>query len=139
MGSITRFGVSLDSELLNRFDAFWAERGSPNRSEAIRDLIRTALVAREWEESSALAAATVTLVYDHHKTGLARKITGIQHDAHHLIITTMHVHLDHHNCLEVLVLKGPPGELKALAERLVSTKGVVFGSLSFATTGENLC
>lgn len=139
MGNTIRFGVSLDSELLERFDALCAQRGYETRSEAIRDLLRNTLVEQEWEDSGKDIAATLTLVYDHHKSDLAQKVTNAQHDAHHLIITTLHVHLDHHNCLEVLVLKGPGAEVRGLAERLIATKGVMFGRLSLATTGANLC
>ena len=139
MGNTIRFGVSLDSELLERFDALCAQRGYETRSEAIRDLLRNTLVEQEWEDSGRDIAATLTLVYDHHKSDLAQKVTNAQHDAHHLIITTLHVHLDHHNCLEVLVLKGPGVEVRGLAERLIATKGVMFGKLSLATTGANLC
>lgn len=139
MGTTIRFGVSLDSDLLARFDALCDERGYQTRSEAIRDLIRNTLVQQEWEETKADVAATLTLVYDHHKSDLAQRLTDAQHDSHHLIITTLHVHLDHHNCLEVLVLKGSGEEVKAFAQRLISTRGVMFGKLSLATTGENLC
>lgn len=139
MGNTIRFGVSLDSDLLERFDALCDQRGYQTRSEAIRDLLRSTLVERDWEDSGKDAAATLTLVYDHHKSDLAQKLTSAQHDAHHLIITTLHVHLDHHNCLEVLVLKGPGSEVRALAERLIATKGIIFGKLSLATTGADLC
>ena len=139
MGTTIRFGVSLDSDLLKKFDALCFERGYQNRSEAIRDLIRSTLVRQEWENNDSDVAATLTLVYDHHKSDLAQKIMNAQHDHHHLIITTLHVHLDHHNCLEVLVLKGPGADVQSLAERLIATKGVMFGKLSLATTGENLC
>ncbi len=139
MGNTIRFGVSLDSDLLERFDALCGQRGYETRSEAIRDLLRNTLVEQEWEDSGKDIAATLTLVYDHHKSDLAQKVTTVQHDAHHLIITTLHVHLDHHNCLEVLVLKGPGAEVRALAERLITTRGVMFGKLSLATTGANLC
>ena len=139
MGTTIRFGVSLDSELLERFDALCDQRGYETRSEAIRDLLRSTLVEQEWEDSGKDIAATLTLVYDHHKSDLAQKVTTAQHDAHHLIITTLHVHLDHHNCLEVLVLKGPGADVRALAERLITTRGVMFGKLSLATTGANLC
>lgn len=138
MGTVTRFGVSLDAGLLEKFDALCEERGYENRSEAIRDLIRNALVEREWEDAAAPLAATLTLVYDHHKSDLAQRIMAVQHDAHHLIVTTLHVHLDHHNCLEVLVLKGPNREVRELARRLAATKGVIYGKLSPATTGKNL-
>jgi CopG family nickel-responsive transcriptional regulator len=139
MGSTIRFGVSLDSDLLARFDALCDERGYQTRSEAIRDLLRNTLVQREWENTDQDVAATLTLVYDHHKSDLAQKVTNAQHEAHHLVIATLHVHLDHSNCLEVLVLKGPGKDVRELAKRLVSTKGVLFGKLSLATTGENLC
>ncbi len=138
MSTITRFGVSLDSTLLEQFDVLCAEQGYPNRSEAIRDLIRSALIRKEWEQEEAEVAATLTLVYDHHKSDLAQKMTNAQHEQHHLIITTLHVHLDHHNCLEVLVLKGEGNEVRELAHRLTSTKGVKLGKLSLATTGEKL-
>jgi CopG family nickel-responsive transcriptional regulator len=131
--------VSLDSDLLERFDALCDERGYQSRSEAIRDLIRNTLVRQEWEDEGHDVAATLTLVYDHHKSDLAQKMTNAQHDAHHLIITTLHVHLDHHNCLEVLVLKGPGHEVRDFAKRLISTRGIMYGKLSLATTGENLC
>ncbi|MDR2488536.1 MAG: nickel-responsive transcriptional regulator NikR [Desulfovibrio sp.] len=139
MGNTIRFGISLDSELLDRFDALCARRGYQTRSEAIRDLLRNTLVTQEWEDDGTRSAATLTLVYDHHKSDLAQKISNAQHDAHHLIVTTLHVHLDHYNCLEVLVLKGICAEVRALAERLISTKGVIYGKLSLATTGANLC
>lgn len=139
MGSTIRFGVSLDSDLLERYDALCEQRGYQTRSEAIRDLIRNTLVQQEWEDSNQNAAAVLTLVYDHHKSDLAQRITNVQHDYHHLIVTTLHVHLDHHNCLEVLVLKGPGGDVRGLAQKLIATKGVMYGKLSLATTGENLC
>ena len=139
MGSTIRFGVSLDSDLLERFDALCDQRGYQTRSEAIRDLIRNTLVQQEWEDSQQEIAATLTMVYDHHKSDLAQRITNAQHDAHHLIDTTLHVHLDHHNCFEVLVLKGAVEDIKSLGQRLISLKGVMFGKLSLATTGENLC
>ncbi|MDL2279791.1 nickel-responsive transcriptional regulator NikR [Desulfovibrio sp. OttesenSCG-928-G11] len=138
MGSTIRFGVSLDSDLLERFDALCDQRAYQTRSEAIRDLIRNTLVQKEWEDSNKEIAATLTMVYDHHKSDLAQRVTGVQHDFHHLIITTLHVHLDHHNCLEVLVLKGPGAEVRDLGQRLISTKGVMYGKLSLATTGEDL-
>ena len=139
MGNTIRFGVSLDSDLLERFDALCDQRGYQTRSEAIRDLLRSTLVEQEWRDSGQDIAATLTLVYDHHKSDLAQNVTNVQHDAYPLIITTLHVHLDHHNCLEVLVLKGPCADVRALAERLIAAKGVMFGKLSLATTGANLC
>lgn len=138
--SLVRFGVSMDKGLLDRFDRLIAEKGYPNRSEALRDLVRQNLVEEEWraENPEGELAATVTLVYDHHVNGLDALLNEVQHDHHALILAATHVHLDHDNCLEVLLLKGSAPELKSLADRLTSLKGVKFGRLTLATTGRNL-
>lgn len=138
MGKLTRFGVSLDEELLEPFDALCAVKGYSNRSEAIRDLIRKALVAEEWHQADGQGAGTLTLVYDHYKNDLARRLTQMQHDEHDIIIATLHVHLDHHNCLEVLILKGEAARVRALADKLISCKGVKHGTFSGTTTGQDL-
>lgn len=138
MGKLTRFGVSLNEELLEPFDALCAVKGYSNRSEAIRDLIRKALVAEEWQQADGQGAGTLTLVYDHHKNDLARRLTQMQHDEHDIIIATLHVHLDHHNCLEVLILKGEAARVRALADKLISCKGVKHGTFSGTTTGQDL-
>lgn len=138
MGKLTRFGVSLDEELLEPFDDLCAVKGYSNRSEAIRDLIRKALVAEEWQQADGQGAGTLTLVYDHHKNDLARRLTQMQHDEHDIIIATLHVHLDHHNCLEVLILKGEAARVRALADKLISCKGVKHGTFSGTTTGQDL-
>ncbi len=138
MGQTIRFGVSLDSDLLEKFDRLCEEKSYQTRSEAIRDLIRNTLVQKEWEDATGELAGTLSLVYDHHLSGLAQRLTEIQHDAHDVILSTLHVHLDHHNCLEVLVLKGPADQIKRLAERLISTKGVKHGKLGLTTTGQLL-
>lgn len=138
MGKLTRFGVSLDEELLEPFDALCAVKGYSNRSEAIRDLIRKALVAEEWHQADGQGAGTLTLVYDHHKNDLVRRLTQMQHDEHDIIIATLHVHLDHHNCLEVLILKGEAARVRALADKLISCKGVKHGTFSGTTTGQDL-
>ncbi|ABB39750.1 transcriptional regulator NikR, CopG family [Oleidesulfovibrio alaskensis G20] len=138
MGQTIRFGVSLDSDLLEKFDALCDERCYQTRSEAIRDLIRNTLVQQEWEDTGRDIAGTLTLVFDHHKSDLQQRLTEIQHDEHDLIITTLHVHLDHDNCLEVLVLKGPAERVRNLAQRLTSTRGVKHGKLSLTTTGQDL-
>ena len=138
MGKLTRFGVSLDEELLEPFDALCAVKGYSNRSEAIRDLIRKALVAEEWQQADGQGAGTLTLVYDHHKNDLARRLTQMQHDEHDIMIATLHVHLDHHNCLEVLILKGEAARVRALADKLISCKGVKHGTFSGTTTGQDL-
>lgn len=138
MSKLIRFGVSLDDELLERFDRLCARRGYAARSEAIRDLIRTSLVEEEWNEGGHEVAGSLTLVYDHHTGNLSHRLTGVQHDFHSYIIASMHVHLDHDNCLETLVLKGPASELRQLAEQLIAIKGVKHGELTLATTGKNL-
>lgn len=138
MGKTIRFGVSLDSDLLEKFDKLCDDKSYQTRSEAIRDLIRKALVEREWEDAEGELAGTLTLVYDHHSSGLTQKLTEIQHDVHDVIQTTMHIHLDHHNCLEVIVLKGDAETIKKLGQKLISTKGVKHGELALTTTGKDL-
>ncbi|MDO5484270.1 MAG: nickel-responsive transcriptional regulator NikR [Desulfovibrionaceae bacterium] len=137
MGKLARFGVSLDEDLLEPFDALCARKAYSNRSEAIRDLIRKALVQEAWENGGQ-GAGTLTLVYDHHKHDLARRLMAIQHDDHDIIVTTMHVHLDHHNCMEVLVLKGETARVQALADKLISCRGVKHGIFSATSTGAEL-
>ena len=138
MGKTIRFGVSLDSELLDKFDQHCGERSYQTRSEAIRDLIRNTLVQREWEQADGDLAGTLTLVYDHHKSGLSQKLTEIQHDSHEVIQSSLHVHLDHHNCLEVIILKGDADTIKELGQKLISTKGVKHGNLALTTTGKDI-
>lgn len=138
MGQTIRFGVSLDSDLLEKFDTLCAERCYQTRSEAIRDLIRNALVQKEWEDLDGEMVGTLTLVYDHHQSDLAQRMTEIQHSSLDVIITSLHIHLDHHNCMEVLVLRGPGQEIKSTADRLISTKGIKHGQLMLTTTGEDL-
>lgn len=134
MGEIVRFGVSLDAELLARFDELCVRRGAPSRSEALRDIIREALTEDDVREDDAPAAGVLSLVYDHHTRDLSRKLTERQHMAHDRIVTTLHVHLDHDNCLEMLVLKGPAGELRALADELRAMRGVKHGTFAFTAT-----
>ncbi len=138
MGQTIRFGVSLDSDLLEKFDTLCEEKCYQTRSEAIRDLIRNTLVQKEWEDLNREMVGTLTLVYDHHQSDLAQKMTEIQHSSLDVIVTSLHIHLDHHNCMEVLILRGPGQDLKATAERLISTKGVKHGKLNLATTGQDL-
>ena len=137
MSDIIRFGVSLEKELLEKFDILIKEKKYPNRSEAIRDLIRENLVKREWVEGKEVAGA-ITLVFDHHKRDLVNILTDIQHDFHTLIISSQHIHLDHDNCLEIIVVRGKPTEARELADKLRATKGVKYGALSIATTGKEL-
>ena len=137
MSEIVRFGVSLEKELLEKFNILIKEKKYPNRSEAIRDLIRENLVRREWVEGKEVAGA-ITLVFDHHKRDLVNILTDIQHDFHTLIISSQHIHLDHDNCFEIIVVRGKPIEVSELADKLRATKGVKYGSLSIATTGKEL-
>ncbi len=138
MAEVVRFGISADDRLLQRFDSLIAEKGYVNRSEAIRDLIRDALVEQAWEAGEEETVGTVTLVYDHHVHDLSEKLTEYQHDHHEQIISTLHVHLDHHNCLEVLVIKGAARSVKRLADALIGVKGVKHGKLVMTTTGREL-
>ncbi len=138
MGDTIRFGVSLDSELLQKFDSLCEDRCYQTRSEAIRDLIRKDLVQKEWEDQNREVTGTLTLVYNHHQSDLAQKLTEIQHEALELIITSLHVHIDKHNCMEVLVLRGPVKDVRGIAQRLTSTRGIKHGKLSLSTTGKDL-
>ena len=138
MERLARFGVSLESGLLRRFDALIRDKGYTNRSEALRDLIREQLVAEEWRADPELAVAIVSLVYDHHQLDLPKRLTEAQHDHHALITAGLHVHLDQHSCLEVLILRGPGRKIRALGDRLVGTRGVKHGKVALTTTGRTL-
>ena len=138
MSHLVRFGISADERLLERFDGLISKKGYVNRSEAIRDLIRNALVEEEWDLGEAEAVGTVTLVYDHHTRDLADKLTEHQHSHHEAIVSTLHIHLDAHNCLEVVVLRGKAAEIKRLADGLIGTKGVKHGKFVATTTGDDL-
>jgi CopG family nickel-responsive transcriptional regulator len=137
MSGLIRFGISLESDLSNRFDVHLKRKGYSNRSEAIRDLIRQDLVAREWQEGGQVAGA-VTLIYDHHKRELLNKITDIQHDFQEVIISSQHIHLDHHNCLEIIAIKGAPAQAQRLADMLKAVKGIKHVTMSMSTTGKGL-
>lgn len=138
MKDLVRFGISINDSLLKRFDALIAEKGYVNRSEAIRDLIRNALVEEEWDKEDAETVGTVSLVYDHHTRDLSDKLTECQHSHHKEIISALHVHLDEHHCLEVVVIKGKAKNIKHLADELIGTKGVKHGKLMMTTTGKGL-
>ena len=138
MSELARIGVAIDADLLGRFDSLIAARGYTNRSEAFRDMIRDELVETASEKPDSPVVGTVTLVYDHHVRMLNEKLTGMQHDHFQQILSTLHVHLDHDNCLEVLVLKGKAGDVKRIAEALISTKGVKHGRLTITSTGADL-
>ncbi|HZT33661.1 MAG TPA: nickel-responsive transcriptional regulator NikR [Bryobacteraceae bacterium] len=138
MGELNRIGVAIDSDLLDQFDRLIARRGYTNRSEAFRDLIRDELVEKTWESPGSNVVGTVTLVYDHHVRMLNEKLTDMQHEHHRSILSTLHVHLDHDNCLEVLVVRGKAGDVQKIADALISTKGVKHGRLTITTSGADL-
>ena len=138
MSGLSRIGVAIDSVLLEKFDKLIGRRGYTNRSEAFRDLIREELVEEAWVSPAAHVVGTVTLVYDHHVRLLSEKLTDIQHDYHHSILSTLHVHLDHDHCLEVLVVRGQSAVVRKVADILISTKGVKHGRLTITTTGKEL-
>ncbi len=138
MADLVRFGVSIPDDLLDKFDVLIAEQGYTNRSEAIRDLIRNRFVEDEWSRLAEDVVGTVTVVYNHEQSELAQKLTEIQHRKHDLIISSVHVHLDQHNCLEVLIMRGAPTEVKKAGELLISTRGVKHGKITMTTTGKEL-
>lgn len=137
MKKLVRFGVSLDYHLLDDFDRLITRKNYTNRSEALRDLIRDNLVGQEWDENRE-TVGTVTFVYNHHVRDLTDKLTEIQHRYHQLILSSMHVHLDHDHCLEVLVVRGKGTEIKKVSDMLIGTKGVKHGKLAMTTTGKGL-
>ncbi len=138
MPELERFGVSMESELLQRFDSVVSNRGYSSRSEAIRDLVRQELVKDEWSNPKAEVIGSVTLVYDHHQHDLAGELTEAQHKYHDAIICSTHIHLDHHNCLEVIIVKGSSKNVRNIANMLISTRGVKHGELVCSTTGRTI-
>lgn len=138
MSDLSRIGVAIDTDLLEQFDALIARRGYTNRSEAFRDLIRGQLIETAAEQGDRIVVGTVTLVYDHHVRMLSERLTEMQHQAFHNVLSTLHVHLDHDHCLEVLVLKGKAAAVRKMAEAIISTKGVKHGQLTITTAGVSL-
>lgn len=138
MPKLVRFGISMDYRLLQRFDRVIAEKGYANRSEAIRDLIRNELVETTWKEENSEVIGTITLVYDHHIRELTHRLIDVQHRFHTRIISSLHVHLDEHNCLEVLIVKGKGRNVRQIAEKLIGIKGVKHGKLLTTTTGKEI-
>lgn len=130
MAETERVSLAIESELLSRFDALTEKSGHGNRSEAVRDLIRNRLIEEEWATAnSGEAVATVTLVYDHSKRELADRLLEVGHDHHGAVLATLHVHLDHDNCLEIVALRGKPKQLRQIADHLIGMKGVKHGKL----------
>ncbi|OGJ87445.1 MAG: nickel-responsive regulator [Candidatus Raymondbacteria bacterium RifOxyA12_full_50_37] len=137
MSSLYRFGISLEQDLIKDFDSHIRKQNYRNRSEAIRDLIREALVRKQWEGKDEVAGA-ITMSYDHHKRTLVNRLMEIQHDFQPSIISSQHVHLDHHNCLEIIAVKGRASEIQKLADALKANTGVKHVTLSMSTTGRIL-
>ena len=138
MGNIERVGVSLDQDLLARFDELIEKQGYANRSEALRDLIRARLDQEQLAKPSTEAVAGIFLVYDHHTTNLSTKLNRLQHNHLLHIITSTHIHLDHHNCLEIIILKGKVKEIQKLADQMTCLKGVKLSRTNIMTTGKEL-
>ncbi|WP_456386953.1 nickel-responsive transcriptional regulator NikR [Desulfolithobacter sp.] len=134
---LKRFSISLEDSLLDRFDRYIQNRHYDNRSEAIRDLIRKALVKKEWQADKQVMGV-ITLVYDHHQPKLQEKVTEAQHDFHNHIVSSTHVHMDHNNCMEVIIVRGKAGEVQELSDRLISLRGIRDGSLTMSSTGKSL-
>jgi len=135
---VARFSISLPPALLEQLDEMTGEKGCENRSQAIADMIRAQLVEHRQKFGTAEIAGTITLVYDHHKQHVQAALTDIQHDHHEVIVSTLHVHLDHDNCLEVLVVRGKSAEVRQVADVLISTKGVKHGRLTITASGAEL-
>jgi len=137
MSKVSRITVSIEEPLLERFEKFLAEKGFPSRSEGVKHLIRNILVEEEWIEGEDVAAS-ISIVYDHHKSGLMESLVAIKHGFENLVLCSQHVHLDHHNCMEILVLKGRASDINSLYVQLKSVKGLKHCTLMKGTTGGNL-
>jgi CopG family nickel-responsive transcriptional regulator len=134
MDELIRFGVSLPKKLLCKFDRFIHEKKYGSRSEALRDLIRNSLAETTWDDSKNICGV-ISLVYDHHHKHLLDKLTAAQHDEGEIILSSTHVHIDHHHCLEVIIVRGDSKKVKRLSEKMIAFKGVLHGSLTKAPTG----
>ena len=134
---LTRFGESLEKDLLEKFDRLIENKNYTNRSEAFRDLIRQELIKKEWEADEEVAG-TITIIYDHHQRELATKLMDIQHDHGKNIISTQHIHLDHHNCMEIIAVRGSAKEAQKLADMLKAVRGVKHSTLGMSSTGKHI-
>jgi CopG family nickel-responsive transcriptional regulator len=130
MSQLTRTALAIDRDLLERFDRWMGAHGYGNRSQAVRDLIRAALVEAEWQDPAARVVAALSVIYDHQRRELAQQLTHRQHADHHAILCSQHVHLDENNCLEVIILQGSAGQLRRIADAITATKGVKAGQLT---------
>lgn len=135
--TLHRFSISMAADLVAQLDALVREKGYANRSQAMADLVRARLVEHHGQTGRHEIAGTVTLVYDHHKRNIQALLTDIQHDHGELIISTLHVHLDHRNCMEVLAVRGRADAVRKMADRLIASKGIKHGKLTVTTTGKD--
>jgi len=131
--SVKRFGVSLDSETMQKLDEFVNVNNYPNRSQAIRSLIEQYAVDRKWQSGNEVAGAIV-IVYNHHKRNIDNELNEVQHDHHHLILCSQHIHLSHETCLETIMVKGEATELTSLADKIIAIKGIHHGKLVMTRT-----
>ena len=138
MAGVERFGVSMDEELLVRFDKMVELRGYKSRSEAIRDLVRQEIIKDEWSNPDAEVVGTITIVYEHHEHELSNILAELQHQYHEFILCSTHIHLDPHNCLEVIIVRGTSSRVRYIANTLISTRGVKHGQLVSTTDGSNV-
>ena len=134
---VERITISVEAPLLAKFENYLTCNGYPTRSEAMKSLMRQALIEEEWQQDTDVAG-TISLVYDHHKRGTMEKLVDVQHDFGNLIICSQHVHLDHHNCMEVLVVRGRAAEIRDILAKLKAVKGIKHSALMMATTGEGV-
>ncbi|MGQ9730549.1 MAG: nickel-responsive transcriptional regulator NikR [Candidatus Zipacnadales bacterium] len=136
--TVTRFSVSMEPGLLKAFDERIAQVGYESRSRAISDIVRSYLVEQQWQQAEAEVVGTVTIVYDHHDHDVEQRLTELQHDHHDAIACTTHVHLNHNNCLEVIVVRGRTRQVRALADRIITCPGVKHGRLVCTSATEHL-
>jgi len=138
MSKLIRFGVSVDSDLLEKFDFINEKKGYVNRSEAIRDLIREKLVIEEWGQTDKETVGVFSIVYDHHQNELSNVLNSLQHNYLDIIVSSTHIHIDHHNCLEVIILKGKNSKIKEITDKLSAERGIKHGKLIMTSTGTSL-
>lgn len=130
MSELTRTTLAIEKGLLAKFDRWMAHHGYTNRSEAMRDLVRQALVQQEWSDPMAKVVATLSIIYDHAAHTLAQELANLQHEDHHAILCSQHVHLDHDRCLEVIILRGSTQSLRRIADAIIAMRGVQAGELT---------
>lgn len=130
MSDLARTALAIERDLLRKFDRWMAQHGYTNRSEAVRDLMRSALIEQQWSNPDAQVVAALSLIYDHSAHTLAQELAAVQHEDHHAILCTQHVHLDHERCLEVILMQGTAGQLRRLGDTIIAARGVKVGKLT---------